>query len=67
MYPIKEEYFLPEDKRFSWDIKERIINRLKEYPRWIKNKTRKDILNYYYSVENDTWLFDKAILFQIII
>ena len=52
MYPIKEEYFLPEYKRFAKAIKEGICNRLKEYSRFIKIKMRKEILNYYYSVEN---------------
>ena len=51
MYPINEEYFLPECKRFSKDINERISNRLKEYYRWIKRKKRKDILNDYHSAE----------------
>ena len=64
MYPIKEEFFLPEDKMFSDAIKERISKRLKKYSRRIKNKMRKEILNYYYSVDNDTWLCDKDILFQ---
>ena len=64
MYPVKEEYFLPKDKRFAMAIKERISNRLKEYYRWIKNKTWKEILNYYYLMEYETWLCDKSILLQ---
>ena len=64
MYPIKWEYFLPADKRFSKAMKERISNRLKEYSIWIKKNMRKEILNYYYSVENDTWLCDKPIISQ---
>ena len=64
MYPIKEEDFLPEYKGFVEDFKERISNRFKEYFRWIKNKMMKDIVNYYYSIENDTCFCDKAILFQ---
>ena len=56
--------FLPEDKKFAKSIKERTSNRLKKYSRWINNKMRKEILKYYYSIDNDTWLCDKAILFQ---
>ena len=56
MYQIKEEDFLPEDKKFTKAIKERISNRLKNHSIQIKNNMRKEILNDYYSVDNDTWL-----------
>ena len=32
--------------------------------RWINNKRRRKILNYYYYVENGTWSCGKAILSQ---
>ena len=44
--------------------KERISNRLKGNSIRIKNNMRKEMLNCYYSVENGTWLCDKARLFQ---
>ena len=34
-------------------------NRLKVSSIWIRKKTRSEILNYYHSVDNITWLFDK--------
>ena len=37
---------------------------LKVYYRWIKSNTSKDILDYHYSVDNETWLCDKARVFQ---
>ena len=63
-YPRKEEDFLPEDERVAQAIEQRISSSLKASYIWIKNNKRKDILNYYYSVENGTWLFDKSRIFQ---
>ena len=63
-YPRKEEEFLPEQKRVAQAIEQMISSSLKASYRWINNNMRKDILNYYYSVDNGTWLCDKAIIFQ---
>ena len=37
-------------------------NMMKASYGWIYNSMRKDILNYYYSVDNGTWLCDKSII-----
>ena len=60
----KIRIFLPEEKLVAEDIKERTINSLNVSSRWLKNKMRKDIINYYYSVENGTCLCDKSRIFQ---
>ena len=62
--PQEIRSFLSEDKRVAGDIKERISNRLKLSSRRINNKISKDILNYFYYVENVTWLCDKARFYQ---
>ena len=49
---------------FPEAIKERISNMITEYSLWMKDKMREEILNYSYYVENDTWLRDRAIIFQ---
>ena len=64
MYPIKEEDVLPEEKRVAEAIQWGIRSRLKAYHRCINNNIRKYILNYYYSVDNDISLCDKAGIFQ---
>ena len=55
---------LPEEKRVSKSIKERIRNSLKVSYRFINNKMSSEILNSYYSVDNGTWLCDKFIFLQ---
>ena len=60
----KRGIFVPEEKRTGEDIKERRRNMLRMSSRWINNKIRREILNYYYSVENGTWLCDKNRIFQ---
>ena len=55
---------LPEDKRVAGDIKERVSNRLKVSSIWIKKDMSREILNYYYSVGNCTWLSDKDRILQ---
>ena len=47
------------------DIEERISNMIKVYSIWIKKKMRSYILNYYYFVENGTWLCDITTLYQL--
>ena len=62
--PNKIRRFLPEEKMVANAIKDMTRNRLKVSPRWINKNTMKDILNYFYSVDNDTWLWDKSRLLQ---
>ena len=57
--PIKEEVFLPGDKMVYKSIKDSTSNSIKVSSRWMKKNIRKEILNYYYSVENGTCLCDK--------
>ena len=47
----KRRGFLPEEKRVAKAIEYRISSRLKASYIWIKKNTRKDVLNYYYSVK----------------
>ena len=55
---------VPEDKMSYEAIKYRISNRLKFSSIWINNKMSRGVINFYYSVENGTWLCDQAIIFQ---
>ena len=55
---------LPEEKSVDEDIKEIIGNSIKVSYRWIYNKMRREILNYYYYVDNSTCLCDKSRIFQ---
>ena len=57
-------FFKPGDESFTKANKEGVSNRIKEYSIWINNNTRKEIINYYYSMDNETWLCDKSILLQ---
>ena len=52
----RRSIFGPEEKRVDDAIKKRIMNRLTVSSIWIKQKTRREILNYYYYVDNDTRL-----------
>ena len=60
----KKNIYLTEDKKVYEAINERTSIRIKVYSIWIKNNMRKDILNYYYSMGNGTWLCDKARIYQ---
>ena len=48
----------PEEKSAGKDIKGMKRNMLKASSVWINHNIRREILNYYYSVDNGTWLFD---------
>ena len=60
----KIRIFLPEWKMVAAAIEYRISSMLMVSYRWIKKNMKKDILNYYYSVDNYTWLCDKFIILQ---
>ena len=61
---IQKRRFLPEENWVVEAIKDIISNGNKVSSSWINNKIRKDILNINCSVENGTWLCDKAIITQ---
>ena len=41
-----------------------ISNSFKVYSRIIRNNMRKETLNYYYYMDNGTWLCEKTIIYQ---
>ena len=55
----------PGEEIVAGDIKYRRINMLKVSSIYINKKMSRQILNYYYSVENGTWSCYKSRLFQL--